>query len=442
MIKKYKPILTFEVTKNNGDVFHIDSLTYEMNNSLTTFFYAIEEYEDSKNSRRRKIPFASWCDIYEIKLIETSEKEELMTNDYQLIRKFSFVSLDKNKNELETITQELDKLNKSIIKLINNLNNDLFNKKTKHNPFQDNQYSQYNPKNLSHIAKEIGDNKIKDDNINNIIIKTNNEIINKEEVDIPNKELDEKENNEYLNTDINTINENSNQDIYESNPFEESNPFDEEDNEQADNHILLNDLFNLDGQNNNDDSNNEDVFDYIMNSNSNDSDSQEDTDIKKVELFNNSKTNVLNKSSMDKIRENIKQTEYKSSIEEEEENNDLPNIIKNHLNKYLSVISSNNFRINTFTNFIKERNHNLDLNNDDVMLVICKLIMKREVDYTPFFNKEHQSIILKNNDLITLYYKKDAIPHLLKMIKERNEETRFITMLDLIVYLTANNYFR
>ena len=57
MIKKYKPILTFEVTKNNGDVFHIDSLTYEMNNSLTTFFYAIEEYEDSKNSMVLDVPY-------------------------------------------------------------------------------------------------------------------------------------------------------------------------------------------------------------------------------------------------------------------------------------------------------------------------------------------------------------------------------------------------
>ena len=69
------------------------------------------------------------------------------------------------------------------------------------------------------------------------------------------------------------------------------------------------------------------------------------------------------------------------------------------------------------------------------------MIKNKEININRFNDSQKQSIIDKHKDIIQIYNDGD-LQKLLGMINRRSEETRKINMIDLVVYMRKNNYFK
>lgn len=150
---------------------------------------------------------------------------------------------------------------------------------------------------------------------------------------------------------------------------------------------------------------------------------------------------ILNKVSNRVISEDDEHN-YLSSVDERNNKSEKYQLIKSNLDEYLKMTSAQ-FNIRSFyENYIRERtSQQMRITEDDVIIQICMMIKNKEININRFNDSQKQSIIDKHKDIIQIYNDGD-LQKLLGMINRRSEETRKINMIDLVVYMRKNNYFK
>lgn len=150
---------------------------------------------------------------------------------------------------------------------------------------------------------------------------------------------------------------------------------------------------------------------------------------------------ILNKVANRVISDNDEHN-YLSSVDERNNKSEKYQLIKSNLDEYLKMTSAQ-FNIRSFyENYIRERtSQQMRITEDDVIIQICMMIKNKEINIVRFNDNQKQSIIDKHKDIIQIYNDGD-LQKLLGMINRRSEETRKINMIDLVVYMRKNNYFK
>lgn len=403
-IERIEPLLKFEVITEDNRVLHVKSLSYEANGKYVTFFQKVifSEKDQSKEKLKIKKYIDKIIDIHKLDIPEEIYKElKLMASQ-----------LDKHPQE-----RKVPFLTLKNVKKINILNiHDEFNLVEE---MDDEIYEPQAQKYLDSIKNF----KTEDQNVS-IETPINDSIFsNKDESDTDqDKTYFESELFETENKKENDFSENESLEYI----FPEENDFKQ----------------NKDLPSNVEDANEEDMFD-ILNSIEGEPlpEGEYDFEETKKEEFlqlNHEIQSILNK--LDKI-ETTGEGAYQSSEEQRINKSKVSIFIKDSLNEYLNRTTRLFNNKSFFQDFLYERiESKFQLTEEDVMIEICNLIKNKEININKFNNKENQELIKRNSDIVRLYndgnYRK-----LLKLIQDRSNEARVLTLIDLYVYMRINNYF-
>lgn len=444
-----KPLLVFEVITHENKILHINSLSYETNGNYVTFYRAIVEnkHEDKidENNKeiikktKRKIPFLTLKDVKKISLINFESDFELVTEVGELYPKHKIANHN-IKSELsssidtDTITNEIKQRNlnenkrkiKSSFSISNSHNNNMYSNDITDTNKEDNDdlniqqtniddditSSINNTSSLTQSDDELydlmADISQDDDNIMNIMNNNdnNNDMSDDEILSILGME----------NNDNNTENENK-ESINET-------------TSDYNNDEILSDEYLLDMLNEVNSVENEETNNKNKQDNSNNL-----STIKSSSKRNPNAENIINT-----ILKRIDEVDPTNSQQEKEFKDTKKQLIKEQLDIYLQKTTTH-FRSAAFYNFIQDKfGSNSKISEEEIINQICNMLKNKELNYQKFFNPEIQNVIEKNKDSIRHHYDGD-LHQMLNILQRRNDETRNITMIDLVVYLRINNHF-
>lgn len=443
-----KPLLVFEVITHENKILHINSLSYETNGNYVTFYRAIVEnkYEDKidENNKeivkktKRKIPFLTLKDVKKISLINFESDFELITEVGELYTEHK-IATNNIKSELssfvdtDTITDETNQISlngskrkiKSSFSVSNSHNNNTYSDNIVNTNQEDTnnldiQQSNTNDDITSSINKSLStqsddelydlmaDISQDDDNIMNIMNNNdnNNDMSDDEILSILGMEND---NNNMENKNQASINEKTS---------------------NYDNDEILSDEYLLDMLNEVNSVGNEETNNKNKQDNSNNL-----STIKSSSKRNPNAENVINT-----ILKRIDEVDPTNSQQEKEFKDTKKQLIKEQLDIYLQKTTTH-FRSAAFYNFIQDKfGSNSKISEEEIINQICNMLKNKELNYQKFFNPEIQNVIEKNKDSIRHHYDGD-LHQMLNILQRRNDETRNITMIDLVVYLRINNHF-
>ena len=442
------PLLVFEVITHENKILHINSLSYETNGNYVTFYRAIVEnkYEDKidENNKeivkktKRKIPFLTLKDVKKISLINFESDFELITEVGELYTEHK-IATNNIKSELssfvdtDTITDETNQISlngskrkiKSSFSVSNSHNNNTYSDNIVNTNQEDTnnldiQQSNTNDDITSSINKSLStqsddelydlmaDISQDDDNIMNIMNNNdnNNDMSDDEILSILGME----------NDDNNTKNEN------QASINETTSDYNNDE--------ILSDEYLLDMLN---------EVNSVENGETNNKDEQQNSNnlstIKSSSKRNPNAENVINT-----ILKRIDEVDPTNSQQEKEFKDTKKQLIKEQLDIYLQKTTTH-FRSAAFYNFIQDKfGSNSKISEEEIINQICNMLKNKELNYQKFFNPEIQNVIEKNKDSIRHHYDGD-LHQMLNILQRRNDETRNITMIDLVVYLRINNHF-
>ena len=443
-----KPLLVFEVITHENKILHINSLSYETNGNYVTFYRAIVEnkHEDKidENNKeiikktKRKIPFLTLKDVKKISLINFESDFELITEVGELYTEHK-IATNNIKSELssfvdtDTITDETNQISlngskrkiKSSFSVSNSHNNNTYSDNIVNTNQEDTnnldiQQSNTNDDITSSINKSLStqsddelydlmaDISQDDDNIMNIMNNNdnNNDMSDDEILSILGME----------NDDNNTKNEN------QASINETTSDYNNDE--------ILSDEYLLDMLN---------EVNSVENGETNNKDEQQNSNnlstIKSSSKRNPNAENVINT-----ILKRIDEVDPTNSQQEKEFKDTKKQLIKEQLDIYLQKTTTH-FRSAAFYNFIQDKfGSNSKISEEEIINQICNMLKNKELNYQKFFNPEIQNVIEKNKDSIRHHYDGD-LHQMLNILQRRNDETRNITMIDLVVYLRINNHF-
>lgn len=485
-IERIEPFLTFQVTVENKenntlDVLNIKSLSYETNGEYVTFFQKIvaKEIVESPYKLRNRTKIKSYIKkLIELHKhnIEKDVLEELLSicnqiEDKEIVehRKMPFLTL-KNVQSIKVINTETDKFN--LVEKVSEVylpfkqssTSNIIHNNTINEDNQD--FSQTQSKISAPFSKKIRLNTNQESNVSKKQSDFENLMDNEELIET----LNDNNSNNISDEIQHNINELSTP-YQEENPLGfnditenvEDNPFTSpshnedlsnfldsfHDNNQMQNNDQIDALLNGDyeqfyqQQSADNDfenmSNKSSLDDMVDNFNQENSTNKEQEETQSKQKFQNSLTSILNRIEN---RTSDEENMYQSSVDERNNRSEKYKVIKNHLDEFLRITNAP-FNIKTFyENFLKERvSQQLKITENDVIIQICNMIKHREITISKFINKQIQSVIDKNKDVIQFYNDGD-LNRLINLLNKRSEETRYINMIDLAVYMRQNNYFK
>ena len=157
-------------------------------------------------------------------------------------------------------------------------------------------------------------------------------------------------------------------------------------------------------------------------------------------IKSSSKRNPNAENVINTILKRIDEVDPTNSQQEKEFKDTKKQLIKEQLDIYLQKTTTH-FRSAAFYNFIQDKfGSNSKISEEEIINQICNMLKNKELNYQKFFNPEIQNVIEKNKDSIRHHYDGD-LHQMLNILQRRNDETRNITMIDLVVYLRINNHF-
>lgn len=163
-----------------------------------------------------------------------------------------------------------------------------------------------------------------------------------------------------------------------------------------------------------------------------------DKDIESAHKFQSNIDEILEKIEQNSYSNN--NSEYQSSVEQKKNKDQRYKLIKESLNDYLYMTSVPFNPSAFYHNFLVERlSSNMKLSEEEMIIQICNMIKDKEININKFVNPKAQEIIHKNKDTIQ-FFNDGNLKNLLGLIKQRGEETRILSMVDLIVYMRKNNF--
>ena len=443
-----KPLLVFEVITHENKILHINSLSYETNGNYVTFYRAIVEnkYEDKidENNKeiikktKRKLPFLTLKDVKKISLINFESDFELVTEVGELYPE-NKIANQNIKSELyssidtDTITNEIKQRNlnenkrkiKSSFSISNSHNNNMYS----------NDITDTNKENNDDL--NIQQTNIDDDITSSIntssSIQSDDELydlmadISQDDDNIMNIMNNNDNNNDMSDDEILSILGMENND---NNTENENQASINETTSDYNNDEILSDEYLLDMLN---------EVNSVENGETNNKDEQQNSNnlstIKSSSKRNPNAENVINT-----ILKRIDEVDPTNSQQEKEFKDTKKQLIKEQLDIYLQKTTTH-FRSAAFYNFIQDKfGSNSKISEEEIINQICNMLKNKELNYQKFFNPEIQNVIEKNKDSIRHHYDGD-LHQMLNILQRRNDETRNITMIDLVVYLRINNHF-
>ena len=443
-----KPLLVFEVITHENKILHINSLSYETNGNYVTFYRAIVEnkHEDKidENNKeiikktKRKIPFLTLKDVKKISLINFESDFELVTEVGELYPEHKIANQN-IKSELsssidtDTITNEIKQRNlnenkrkiKSSFSISNSHNNNMYS----------NDITDTNKENNDDL--NIQQTNIDDDITSSIntssSIQSDDELydlmadISQDDDNIMNIMNNNDNNNDMSDDEILSILGMENND---NNTENENQASINETTSDYNNDEILSDEYLLDMLNEVNSVENEETNNKNKQDNSNNL-----STVKSSSKRNPNAENVINT-----ILKRIDEVDPTNSQQEKEFKDTKKQLIKEQLDIYLQKTTTH-FRSAAFYNFIQDKfGSNSKISEEEIINQICNMLKNKELNYQKFFNPEIQNVIEKNKDSIRHHYDGD-LHQMLNILQRRNDETRNITMIDLVVYLRINNHF-
>lgn len=444
-----KPLLVFEVITHENKILHINSLSYETNGNYVTFYRAIVEnkHEDKidENNKeiikktKRKIPFLTLKDVKKISLINFESDFELVTEVGELypehkIANHNIKSELSSSIDTDTITNEIKQRNlnenkrkiKSSFSISNSHNNNMYSNDITDTNKEDND-------DLNIQQTNIDDDITSSINNTSSLTQSDDELydlmadISQDDDNIMNIMNNNDNNNDMSDDEILSILGMENNDNNTENENQESI---NETTSDYNNDEILSDEYLLDMLNEVNSVENEETNNKNKQDNSNNL-----STIKSSSKRNPNAENVINT-----ILKRIDEVDPTNSQQEKEFKDTKKQLIKEQLDIYLQKTTTH-FRSAAFYNFIQDKfGSNSKISEEEIINQICNMLKNKELNYQKFFNPEIQNVIEKNKDSIRHHYDGD-LHQMLNILQRRNDETRNITMIDLVVYLRINNHF-
>ena len=443
-----KPLLVFEVITHENKILHINSLSYETNGNYVTFYRAIVEnkYEDKidENNKeivkktKRKIPFLTLKDVKKISLINFESDFELITEVGELYTEHQ-IETNNIKSELSSFVDTNKITNEIKNRSLNESKRKIKSSFSISNPHNNNMYSD----DIVDNSKEYNDNlNIQQTDIDNDItssINTSSSIQSDDELYDLMADISQDNNDIVMDIMNNDDNSDMSDDEILSILSMENDDNNMENKNQAsinektsnyDNDEILSDEYLLDMLNEVNSVGNEETNNKNKQDNSNNL-----STIKSSSKRNPNAENVINT-----ILKRIDEVDPTNSQQEKEFKDTKKQLIKEQLDIYLQKTTTH-FRSAAFYNFIQDKfGSNSKISEEEIINQICNMLKNKELNYQKFFNPEIQNVIEKNKDSIRHHYDGD-LHQMLNILQRRNDETRNITMIDLVVYLRINNHF-
>ena len=444
-----KPLLVFEVITHENKILHINSLSYETNGNYVTFYRAIVENKrenktDENNKEiikktKRKIPFLTLKDVKKISLINFESDFELITEVGELYTEHQ-IETNNIKSELSSFVDTNTITNETKNRSLNESKRKIKSSFSVSNTHNNNMYSD----DIVDTSKEYNDDlDIQQTNINNdditSSINTSSSIQSDDELYDLMADISQDNNNivmDIMNNDNNS--DMSDDEILSILSMENDDNNTENKNQVSinettsnyDNDEILSDEYLLDMLN---------EVNSVENEETNNKDKQDNSNnlstIKSSSKRNPNAENVINT-----ILKRIDEVDPTNSQQEKEFKDTKKQLIKEQLDIYLQKTTTH-FRSAAFYNFIQDKfGSNSKISEEEIINQICNMLKNKELNYQKFFNPEIQNVIEKNKDSIRHHYDGD-LHQMLNILQRRNDETRNITMIDLVVYLRINNHF-
>lgn len=444
-----KPLLVFEVITHENKILHINSLSYETNGNYVTFYRAIVENKrenktDENNKEiikktKRKIPFLTLKDVKKISLINFESDFELITEVGELYTEHQ-IETNNIKSELSSFVDTNTITNETKNRSLNESKRKIKSSFSVSNTHNNNMYSD----DIVDTSKEYNDDlDIQQTNINNdditssintsSSIQSDDELydlmadISQDDDNIMNIMNNNDNNNDMSDDEILSILGMENDD---NNTKNENQASINETTSDYNNDEILSDEYLLDMLN---------EVNSVENGETNNKDEQQNSNnlstIKSSSKRNPNAENVINT-----ILKRIDEVDPTNSQQEKEFKDTKKQLIKEQLDIYLQKTTTH-FRSAAFYNFIQDKfGSNSKISEEEIINQICNMLKNKELNYQKFFNPEIQNVIEKNKDSIRHHYDGD-LHQMLNILQRRNDETRNITMIDLVVYLRINNHF-
>lgn len=445
-----KPLLVFEVITHENKILHINSLSYETNGNYVTFYRAIVENKrenktDENNKEiikktKRKIPFLTLKDVKKIYLINFESDFELITEVGELYTEHQ-IETNNIKSELSSFVDTNTITNETKNRSLNESKRKIKSSFSVSNTHNNNMYSD----DIVDTSKEYNDDlDIQQTNINNdditSSINTSSSIQSDDELYDLMADISQDNNNNIV---MDIMNNDNNSDMSDDeilsilsmenddNNTENKNQVSiNETTSNYDNDEILSDEYLLDMLN---------EVNSVENEETNNKDKQDNSNnlstIKSSSKRNPNAENVINT-----ILKRIDEVDPTNSQQEKEFKDTKKQLIKEQLDIYLQKTTTH-FRSAAFYNFIQDKfGSNSKISEEEIINQICNMLKNKELNYQKFFNPEIQNVIEKNKDSIRHHYDGD-LHQMLNILQRRNDETRNITMIDLVVYLRINNHF-
>lgn len=445
-----KPLLVFEVITHENKILHINSLSYETNGNYVTFYRAIVENKrenktDENNKEiikktKRKIPFLTLKDVKKISLINFESDFELITEVGKLYTEHQ-IETNNIKSELSSFVDTNTITNETKNRSLNESKRKIKSSFSVSNTHNNNMYSD----DIVDTSKEYNDDlDIQQTNINNdditSSINTSSSIQSDDELYDLMADISQDNNNNIV---MDIMNNDNNSDMSDDeilsilsmenddNNTENKNQVSiNETTSNYDNDEILSDEYLLDMLN---------EVNSVENEETNNKDKQDNSNnlstIKSSSKRNPNAENVINT-----ILKRIDEVDPTNSQQEKEFKDTKKQLIKEQLDIYLQKTTTH-FRSAAFYNFIQDKfGSNSKISEEEIINQICNMLKNKELNYQKFFNPEIQNVIEKNKDSIRHHYDGD-LHQMLNILQRRNDETRNITMIDLVVYLRINNHF-
>lgn len=436
-IKRLKPFLTFEVITEDGKMLHIQAQSYEASGQYITFYQAISSHETVNKEQinqntgevflgqeniivKKKMPFLTLKNVKKITIINLPDEFNLVEEIgeiYEPQTKIEVKEEQQQQQQQQHYTQNIQQADEQ-----NNL-----------------------PKmNVKPFIRDGIKNSSDHDNRNDDIKYQDelNQPIDTNDTATVNNDYEHHDNNYHseFETDIPDMEIVNNQDHF---PNDDIDPFLSLSEGEQDN-LLIHDDFLPENELSENTSEpltqtlDDDIIADLLNNQL-----AENSDVKQEQVDNI--TIEDNQDEVTQSKQKIlsmieKKRDFNNSEDQKEEEQEKHKIIKTELQEYLKRTSTH-FRSEPFYKFIMERVSHNSITHDDVVIQICNMIKNREIDYQRFYNDGIQQIIAKNKDVLQHRYNGD-IHNLYRILQCRNEETRCITIIDLVVYLRKHNYFR
>ena len=444
-----KPLLVFEVITHENKILHINSLSYETNGNYVTFYRAIVENKrenktDENNKEiikktKRKIPFLTLKDVKKISLINFESDFELITEVGELYTEHQ-IETNNIKSELSSFVDTNTITNETKNRSLNESKRKIKSSFSVSNTHNNNMYSD----DIVDTSKGYNDDlDIQQTNINNdditSSINTSSSIQSDDELYDLMADISQDNNNIVMDIMNNDNNSDMSDDEILSILSMENDDNNTENKNQAsinektsnyDNDEILSDEYLLDMLN---------EVNSVGNEETNNKDKQDNSNnlstIKSSSKRNPNAENVINT-----ILKRIDEVDPTNSQQEKEFKDTKKQLIKEQLDIYLQKTTTH-FRSAAFYNFIQDKfGSNSKISEEEIINQICNMLKNKELNYQKFFNPEIQNVIEKNKDSIRHHYDGD-LHQMLNILQRRNDETRNITMIDLVVYLRINNHF-